>query len=116
MDAKKIDRYYRLRFQIEFLIRDAKQYSGLEHGQARDKNKLHFHFNLSLTNVNIAKAQYHLSKPRQERGAFSLQDIKRMHYNRLITDFILENLGADLKCKKIKKLYAACANFGKLAA
>jgi hypothetical protein len=92
MDAKKIERYYRLRFQIEFLIRDAKQYSGLEHCQARDKNKLHFHFNLSL------------------------QDIKRMHYNRLITDFILENLGADLKCQKIKKLYAACANFSKLAA
>jgi hypothetical protein len=116
MDAKKIERYYRLRFQIEFLIRDAKQYSGLEHCQARDKNKLHFHFNLSLTNVSIAKAQYYLSKPRRERGAFSLQDIKRMHYNRLIADFILENLGADLKCKKIKKLYADCANFGKLAA
>jgi hypothetical protein len=89
---EKIEWYYRPRFQIEFLIRDAKQYSGLEHGQARDKNKLHFHFNLSLTNVNIA------------------------HYNRLIADFILENLGADLKCKKIKKLYADCDNFGKLAA
>lgn len=116
MDAKKIYKYYRLRFQIEFLIRDAKQYSGLEHCQARNKNKLHFHFNLSLTNVSIAKAQYYLSQPKKERDSFSLQNIKRREYNLLISDFIFENLGVDLKCKKIKKIYEDCANFGKLAA
>ena len=114
MDAHKIYHYYRLRFQIEFLIRDAKQYSGLEHCQARDKKKLHFHFNLSLTNASIAKAQYYLSIPKKERNAFSLQDIKRMEYNKLIADFIFENLEADLNCRKIKRLYTQCANFGRL--
>ena len=116
MDAKKIVTYYRMRFQIEFLIRDAKQCSGLEDCQARDKKKLNFHFNLALTNVSIAKAQYYLPIPKKERGAFSLQDIKRIQHNTLLADFIFSNLELDLNCKKIKQLYTQCANFGRMAA
>jgi len=116
MSAKKILSYYRMRFQIEFLIRDAKQFSGLEDCQARDKKKLNFHFNLSLTNVSIAKAQYYLTIPKKERGAFSLQDIKRVQHNALLADFIFSNLELDLNCKKIKQLYEECANFGRMAA
>ena len=48
-------RYYRSRFQIEFLYHDAKQYTDLNHCQARSENKLDFHFNVSLTVVNLAK-------------------------------------------------------------
>jgi IS4 transposase len=51
----KIVRYYRSRFQIEFLYRDAKQFTGLTTCQARSKGKLDFHFNASLTAVNLAK-------------------------------------------------------------
>ncbi len=43
-----IYRYYKGRFQIGFLFRDAKQFAGLTHSQARSENKLHFHFNASL--------------------------------------------------------------------
>ena len=116
MDAKKILKYYRMRFQIEFLIRDAKQFSGLEDCQARDRNKLNFHFNMSLTNVSLAKAEYYLTIPIKEREAFSLQDIKRLKHNTLLTDFIFVNLGLDLSCKKIKQLYQECTNFGRMAA
>jgi len=116
MDAKKLLTYYRMRFQIEFLIRDAKQFSGLEDCQARDKKKLNFHFNVSLTNVSIAKAEYYLPIPKKERGAFSLQDIKRVQHNTLLADFIFSNLELDLNCKKIKQLYTQCANFGRMAA
>lgn len=116
MSAKKIVNYYRLRFQIEFLIRDGKQHSGLEDCQGRSKNKLHTHFNMALTNVNLAKATYYLSIPKEQRGAFSLQDIKRYKHNQLLTDFIFSNLGLDLSCKKIKRLYQECTNFGRLAA
>lgn len=44
MDAMTMCRYYGLRFQIEFLIRDAKQYAGLEDCQARDELKLNYRF------------------------------------------------------------------------
>ncbi len=37
LKAEDIVQYYRLRFQIEFLIRDAKQHTGLEDCQAEVK-------------------------------------------------------------------------------
>lgn len=55
MSAKDIIEYYRTRFQIEFCFRDSKQFSGLNHCQARDLRKLDFAFNASLASVNIAK-------------------------------------------------------------
>ena len=47
--GEKIVRYYQARFQIEFLYRDAKQFTGLTNCQGRSKNKLDFHFNATLT-------------------------------------------------------------------
>ena len=38
---------YRLRFQIEFLYRDAKQHLGLNHCEARSEEKLNFHIGYS---------------------------------------------------------------------
>lgn len=54
MTASEIFFTYKSRFQIEFLYRDAKNYTGLTHCQAREKKKLDFHFNASLTAVNVA--------------------------------------------------------------
>ena len=55
MSAKDIIEYYRTRFQIEFCFRDAKQFNGPNHCQARDLRKLDFAFNASLVAVNVAK-------------------------------------------------------------
>ncbi len=63
--------YYRTRFQIEFIYRDAKQFTGLNDCQARSEIKLHFHFNASLTAINLAKITHWISIPKQERKAFS---------------------------------------------
>jgi IS4 transposase len=56
-DPRQIVQYYKLRFQIEFLFRDAKQFTGFEDCQARDAVKLAFHFNASLTALNLAKLE-----------------------------------------------------------
>ena len=116
MDAMTMCRYYGLRFQIEFLIRDAKQYAGLEDCQARDEQKLSYHFNLALTVVSIAKAAYHLSVSINQRTSFSMADIKMLHMNKLITRRIFDNLALDLNCRKIKRIYNQCLNFGRLRA
>lgn len=116
LDPHKIVHYYIMRFQIEFLIRDAKQSSGLEDCQAREGRKLAFHFNLSMTNINLAKAEYFMTIPKDQRGSFSLQDIKRQHYNKLLTGYIFDALGLDLKCKKTRVLYDRCTQFGRMAA
>jgi len=116
MEATTLCKYYGLRFQIEFLIRDAKQYSGLEDCQARDEKKLNTHFNIALTAVSIAKAAYYISVPHEQRGSFSMADIKMLHMNQLITKRIFSNLAVDLTSRKIKSIYNQCLNFGRLRA
>ena len=53
--ATEIAYYYHLRFQIEILFRDAKQFTGLTQCQARNADKLDYHFNASLSGVNVAR-------------------------------------------------------------
>lgn len=110
-----IYQYYKCRFQIEFLFRDAKQHTGLRHCQARGANKLYFYFNASLSAVSIAKAAYYLPIPKEGRGAFSMSDIKTMHLNKIMADRIFENLKIDMSCKKSRKVYCDALWFGKIA-
>ncbi|MFV0391818.1 MAG: hypothetical protein ACK5KP_08045 [Paludibacteraceae bacterium] len=77
---------YQTRFQIEFLYRDAKQHTALNHCQALSKNKLHFHFDMSLTAVNVAKAVHWYSIPKKQREEFSMRDIKVMNHNASLLD------------------------------
>jgi len=85
MDGIKIVSYYRSRFQIEFLYRDAKQHCGLEDCQARSKNKLNFHFNAALTAVNIAKVHW-LDTRKSNAQAFSMTNFKTLCHNKLLLD------------------------------
>jgi hypothetical protein len=101
---------------VEFLIRDAKQYTGLEDCQARSQEKLNTHFNVALTAVSLAKAAYWLPLPKDGRGSFSMADIKMWHMNQLLTNRIFFNLELELTNKKIKQLYNQCLNFGRLRA
>ena len=87
LHASKIIDYYRLRFQIEFLFRDAKQFTGLNHCQARSKEKLHFHFNLSLAAINMAQL-----KMKDNPTIMSMNTFKRMAYNTRFATFLLKQL------------------------
>ena len=116
MEVMRMCKYYGLRFQVEFLIRDAKQFTGLEDCMARDERKLHTHFNIAMTVVSVAKVAYYLSVPKQQRGSFSMADIKMLHMNQLITKRIFSNLALDLSCRKIKRIYNECLNFGRIRA
>ena len=55
LDAKQIIKSYKARFQIEFIFRDAKQFTGLCDAQTRNSKRLDFHFNACLTALNLAK-------------------------------------------------------------
>lgn len=92
--------YYRTRFQIEFIYRDAKQFTGLHDCQARSENKLDFHFNTSLSTINIAKITHWLSIPKQDRPAFSMADIKTMYHNELLLNRFISVFG--ISANKIK--------------
>ena len=47
-DAYEIYLYYTARFQIEFIFRDAQQFTGLADCQSRQKEAINFHINASL--------------------------------------------------------------------
>jgi len=69
-----------------------------------------------MTVVSVAKAASYLSVPLEQRTSFSMADIKMWHMNQLITKRIFSNLALDLSCKKIKRIYNECLNFGRLRA
>ena len=81
MTAKEVFRYYRSRFSIEFLIRDAKQSGGLSDCQARDNKALEFHWNAALTSVNLARGMAHENRVEGEKKSFSMRSLKQQFYN-----------------------------------
>ena len=112
----KIIKYYSLRFQIEFLIRDAKQFGGLEDCQARDSKKLNFHFNAALGSISIAKLTMWSNKENKKDLPFSMYNIKQQYHNKFIVDSIFSKLDIDLNCQKIIDIYNQTIDIGSIAA
>lgn len=108
--------WYKSRFQIEFLYRDAKQHTGLEDTQSRNPKALEYHFNMSLTAVSVAKVIHYLTIEKDRRGPFSMADIKTQYFNELMVDRFFDVFANIPNINKnhpaIKKLY----NLGKIAA
>jgi len=113
--AKKIVQYYRSRFQIEFLYRDAKQHCGLTSCQARSENKLNFHFNAALTAVNLAKIEW-LNNRISTDEPFSMSNIKTMYNNELLLKTFIQRFGINPNLKKNKTIISELRNWGKRAA
>ena len=91
-DAQQIIKYYQLRFQIEFIFRDAKQFMGLTHCQARDEDKMDFHFNMCFTALNLY--QYQLI---QEKSSMSMNSFVRKSYNSKLIKILFDKLRSEPK-------------------
>lgn len=116
MEGTDILIYYKTRFQIEFLYRDAKQFTGLEQCQSRKEQRLDFHFNASLTAVSLAKAIYHLNQPIEKRKSFSMSSIKTQYFNELLLDRFISAFGIFPRPLKNNPVYLKLRDFGKIAA
>ena len=92
MKPSEVLEYYHCRFQMEFNFRDAKQATGLNHCQARDLEKLYFHFNTSLTTINIVKA-IHLSDENNRNKPFSISDYKVLYHNAFLLNRFIRAFG-----------------------
>jgi hypothetical protein len=114
LEPQRLYRYYKARFQIEFLFRDAKQFTGLSDCQARSKAKLDFHFNASLSAVTFAKLE-----ARHQHGngdqAFSMASLKRQAFNQHLIDRICEHLANGQSLEKSSPDYEALCNYGIIA-
>ena len=115
MDGSKVVSYYRSRFQIEFIYRDAKQHCGLEDCQARSKNKLNFHFNAALTSVNLAKMQW-LNTRKQKSDPFSMADFKTLYNNELLLNRFLTVFAINPNTTKNKQKIKELRQYGIIAA
>jgi hypothetical protein len=111
LSALMLYRYYKARFQIEFLFRDAKQFSGLSDCQARSQAKLNFHFNASLSAVTFAKLE-----ARHQNGncgqTFSMASLKRRAFNQHLVDRICEHFANGQSLEKSSPEYEALCNYG----
>lgn len=108
--------YYRARFQMEFMFRDAKQYTGLDTCQARSESKLHFHFNASLTAVSVAKAIIRKSYKMDQEISMSIADIQTELHNRALAQTIFSIYGIDPKFNENDDRLRLILDFGKIAA
>lgn len=109
MTGKDIIEFYRTRFQIEFCFRDAKQFTGLNHCQARDLKKLDFAFNASFASVNIAKIMR-----REEYPTLSIGLLKSYLSNIYMLNRFLARSGLrpnrTLNAKLVKELFEIVAD------
>lgn len=116
LDAWKIYRYYKARFHIEFLFRDAKQFTGLADGQMRDEKRLNFHFNASLTSLNLAKAEVMSTQPLDQPAVCSIASVKAQYFNQYFLDRIISIFDLDAKSIEKRPEYQSLRECGKIAA
>lgn len=90
MSGEDVLRTYRSRFQIEFCFRDAKQYTGLTHCQARHKNQLDFSYNASFASQNVAKVMM-----KENELPYSIASFKEVMASTYIAKLIFD------KCRRI---------------
>jgi Transposase DDE domain len=106
--------FYKARFQIEFIFRDAKQFTGLTDCQARSESKLDFHFNASLTALNLAKfeaQQHHLG---EQPFVFSMASYKRLALNHHLLELFISNLDLNPTLIKNHPNYQKLCSYGSL--
>ena len=114
--ALDILRYYKARFQIEFLFRDAKQHTGLCDCQATSEEKLGFHFNASLAALNLLRLE-----DRQQtlegsgRNVISIASWKTRKFNAHLLERFSCHLALDFTAIKSSPVFATLCNYGAIA-
>lgn len=114
--ADEIYRFYKLRFQIEFIFRDAKQFTGLCDCQARDVKKLDFHFNASFTALNLAKLDAYQPDLGKQPFVFSMASLKRRALNDHLLNLFISKLALSPRAIKSHPNYESLRSYGVIAA
>jgi IS4 transposase len=86
--AARLYRSDKARFQIEFLCRDAKPFTGLTDGQARSQATLACHVNMSLLAVTFAKLEAR-QDAHDQLPSFSMASLKRRYFHQHLLDRLL---------------------------
>jgi hypothetical protein len=116
LSGQKLVELYTARFQIEFLFRDSKQFTGLLDCQARAASALDFHFNASLATLNLVRAEDLGMQQGQAPHVFSMASWKQCHFNERLLDVFMEKLALDPTWVKNHACYDELRTYGAIAA
>jgi hypothetical protein len=116
LEGGELVRLYRSRFQIEFLFRDAKQFTGLTNCQARDEKALAYHFNASMTTLNLSRVEAMKAFAEMGPMVFSMASQKQCAFNERYLEIISEKLDIDLSLVKNHPAYEELRTYGAIAA
>ncbi len=116
LDGHTLVEYYVARFQIEFLFRDSKQFTGLADCQSRAAAVLDFHFNAVLATLNLARAEELRTQPDLLPHVFSMARCKQRQFNERLLDVFIENLALDPTWVKNHPAYENLRTYGAIAA
>ena len=116
IDPLRLHEYYKSRFQIEFIFRDAKQFTGLCDCQSRQQKALDFHFNTSLAALNIAKLKQTQSNAGEDSQplSFSMATYKRLALNGHLLERFISMLELDSTLIKSHPNYDSLLQYGSL--
>jgi DDE superfamily endonuclease len=115
LDGHKLVELYVARFQIEFLFRDSKQFTGLADCQSRAKLVLDFHFNAALATLNLARAEELRAQTDPSPHVFSMASWKQRHFNERLLDLFIDNLALDPMWVKNHPGYEELRTYGAIA-
>jgi hypothetical protein len=112
LSANVIYEYYKSRFQIEFLFRDAKQFIGLNQCRARCYQALHFHFNAIMKAKNLIKFDDRLQAKNRSRKPISISSWKTQNVDEHLLKRFSHIDGLNLSSIKSKFDYESLRNYG----
>ena len=107
----QLESYYRLRFQIEFNFRDAKQYWGLEDFMAIKETKVSNAANFSMFMVTLSQL---LAPEINGLQVGSMLDLKTIFRARKYTNLIIKSLGIKAEQFLIDDLILQTAKVGRI--
>jgi hypothetical protein len=119
IDPMQLYRCYAARFQIEFIFRDARQFTGLADCQARSAEALDSHVNASLMALNLAKAALKSEQAQAESVeplSFSMASFKRQALNQHLLDLFTSMFDLEPTLIKSHPNYRKLLNYGTIAA
>ena len=107
---------YGARFQIEFLFRDSKQFTGLADCQARAEAGLDCHFQAALATLNLARAEELRAQTSPLPPVFSMASGKQRKFNARLLDWLIARLALDPTWVKNQSSYDELRSYGAIAA
>lgn len=115
IDPVFLYRCYTARFQIEFIFRDARQYTGLADCQARSPEAIDTHVNASLMALNLAKVALQKTQPETGPLSFSIASFKRLAFNAHLLDLFIDLFELEPTLIKSHSNYRKLVNYGAIA-